>query len=93
MGCRLVNRLFHQPSSRRKKLCQGRKGRLRLKKIPEMTLDRTVRLLKAALAEPVLTISSAILLVNYHIRRNAIAKRSHAKTWRIKHKDVQFLLL
>jgi len=63
------------------------------KKVPELTLDRTVRLLKAALAETALTISHAIFLVDYHIRRNAIAKRSHAKTWRAKHKDVQFLLL
>ena len=56
-------------------------------------MDRTVRLLKAALAEPELSLSHAIHLVDYHIRGNAIAKASHDKTWLAKHKDVKFLLL
>jgi hypothetical protein len=58
-----------------------------------LTLDRTVRLLEAAFAEPELRLSRAIALVGYHIRRNKIAKASHDKTWRAKHKDVEFLLL
>jgi hypothetical protein len=56
-------------------------------------LDRTVRLLKAALAEPELQLTKAIALVEYHIRRNAIAKASHDRTWLAKHKGVKFLLL
>lgn len=56
-------------------------------------MDRTVRLLEAAFAEPELRLSRAIALVGYHIRRNKIAKASHDKTWRAKHKDVEFLLL
>jgi hypothetical protein len=53
-------------------------------------LDRTVRLLKAALAEPELSLSHAIHLVDNHIRRNTIAKASHDKTLLAKHKDEKF---
>ncbi len=63
------------------------------KKVPELTLDRTVRLLEAALDEPYLRLARAIELVEYHIRRNKIAKASHDKTWRRKHEKVKFLLL
>ena len=33
------------------------------------------------------------LLVDYHVRRNEVAGRSHAKTWRAKYPDVKFLRL
>jgi hypothetical protein len=57
-------------------------------------LDRTVRLLVAAFEEPGrLTVRRAIALVDYHIRRNQIARASHEKTWREKHRGVEFLLL
>jgi hypothetical protein len=56
-------------------------------------LDRTVRLLRSALGEGRLPLAQAIRLVEYHIRRNEIARTSHEKTWRVKHKDVEFLLL
>ena len=52
-----------------------------------------MRLLRSALAESELPVERAIALMEYHIRRNAIARASHDKTWRIKHKDVDFLLL
>ena len=58
-----------------------------------MTLDRTVRLLEAALGEPELRLSRATALVVYHVRRNEVARRSHAKTWRAKHRGVKFLRL
>ena len=61
--------------------------------MPELTLDRTVRLLEAALAEPELRLSRATALVEYHVRRNEAAKKSHAKTWRARHPGVKFLLL
>jgi hypothetical protein len=61
--------------------------------VPELTLDRTVRLLEAALGEPELSLSRATALVDYHVRRNAGARKSHAKTWRAKHRGVKFLLL
>ena len=52
-----------------------------------------MRLLRAALAEPELPLAKAIALMKYHIRRNAIAKASHDRTWLAKHKGVKFLLL
>ena len=61
--------------------------------MPELTLDRTVRLLEAALEEPGLRLERAIDLVDYHVRRNKVAKASHDKTWRKKHKKVKFLRL
>jgi hypothetical protein len=56
-------------------------------------LDRAVRLLEAALAEPGLSLTRATALVEYHIRRNEVARRSHAKTWRARHPGVKFLRL
>jgi SRSO17 transposase len=61
--------------------------------VPELTLDRTVRLLEAALGEPELRLVRAIALVDYHVRRNEVARRSHAKTWRAKHRGLKFLRL
>jgi hypothetical protein len=61
--------------------------------VAALTLDRTVRLLEAALAEAELALPRAIWLVTYHIRRNATAKASHDKTRRAKHKDVIFVRL
>jgi hypothetical protein len=56
-------------------------------------LDRAVRLLAAALAEPDLGLRRATALVEYHVRRNEVARKSHAKTWRAKHPGVKFLRL
>jgi hypothetical protein len=56
-------------------------------------LDRTVRLLEAALGEPELKLERALALVEYHLRRNEAARKSHAKTWRAKHRGVNFLRL
>ena len=67
--------------------------RVRLKKSRRLTLDRTVRLLRSAMAEPELSLETAIALVDYHVRRNKIAKASHDKTWHAKHEGVKFLLL
>ena len=68
--------------------------RVRLKKkSSELTLDRTVRLLRSALVTRVLPLEAAIRLVEYHIRRNKIAKTSHDKTWNAKHEGVKFVLL
>jgi hypothetical protein len=63
------------------------------RKTPELTLDRTVRLLQAALEEPELRLPRATALVDYHVRRNEVARRSHAKTWLAKHRGVKFLRL
>ena len=61
--------------------------------MPELTLDRTVRLLGAALEEPELRLPRATALVDYHIRRNEVARVSHAKSWRARHPGVKFLRL
>jgi hypothetical protein len=50
-------------------------------------------LLRAALAEPELSVEKAIALVDYHGRRNKMAKLSHDKTWHAKHEGVKYLLL
>ena len=61
--------------------------------VPELTLDRTVRLLEAALEEPELRLPRAVALVEYHVDRNKIAKASHDKTWKKKHRGVKYLRL
>jgi hypothetical protein len=42
---------------------------------------------------PGLSLRLALLLVEYHIRRNEIARKSHMKTWMAKHPKVNYLLL
>jgi hypothetical protein len=42
---------------------------------------------------PGLSLELALLLVDYHIHRNAIAQRSHTKTWMARHKMVNVLRL
>jgi hypothetical protein len=56
-------------------------------------MDRTVRLLHRAMEIPGLSLKLALMLVEYHIRRNEIARRSHTKTWMARHKDVKLLPL
>jgi hypothetical protein len=55
-----------------------------------LTLNRTVRLLRAALRIPELTVGRALQLMEYYIRRNQIALRSHTKTWIYKHEQIRF---
>ena len=42
---------------------------------------------------PGLSLEVALLLVEYHIHRNKIARCSHTKTWMAKHKKVKLLPL
>jgi hypothetical protein len=42
---------------------------------------------------PGLSLKLALLLVEYHIRRNQTARRSHTKTWMARHKKVKLLPL
>lgn len=53
--------------------------------VPELTLDMALRLLRSALARSELSQEQAIHLVEYHLRRNRIARKSHEKTWLNKH--------
>ena len=55
-----------------------------------MTLDLALRVLKAALPRVQLSPEQAIAIIDYHLKRNRIAKQSHAKTWKRKHKKVQY---
>jgi hypothetical protein len=50
-----------------------------LQKVPELTLDRTVWLLRSALPESHLSEERAILLLDYYINRKRIARASHEK--------------
>jgi hypothetical protein len=52
-----------------------------------------VRLLRSALARPRLTLTEAIAIMDYHLKRNQVAKQSHYKTWRKRHKKVRFKVL
>jgi hypothetical protein len=52
-----------------------------------------VRLLRSAFVARELSLETAIALVEYHVRRNRIAKISHDKTWHTRHEGVKFLLL
>jgi SRSO17 transposase len=63
------------------------------KKVPELTLDRMVRLLREAIEIPGLSRGMAIRLMEYHIRRNEIARKSHTKTWMANHPKLKYLLL
>jgi len=64
-------------------------GRKRLPQdTPELTWDPTVRLLEVVPAEPELRRPRAIALVEDHRRRNEVARRSHAKTGRAKHRGI-----
>jgi hypothetical protein len=54
---------------------------------PELTLDRTVRLLVAALKEPELRLARATAQVHDHVRRNEAARKAHAQTWRAECRD------
>ncbi len=48
----------------------------------ELTLDMAMRLLCEALPEKNLALEDAMEIVEYHLRRNRTARRSHEKTWR-----------
>jgi SRSO17 transposase len=68
--------------------------RLRLKKkVPELTLDLTLRLLRSTLPRPKLTEDEAIEIMDYHLRRNRVAKASHRKSWLKRYHKVEFKVL
>ena len=64
-------------------------GRVPGKRRRSSTLDRTVRLLPRAMEVPGLSLELALLLVEYHIHRNKIARRSHTRTWMAKAQEGQ----
>ena len=52
-----------------------------------------MRLLRRTIDVPGLSLGLALLLVDYHIRRNEVARRSHTKTWGARHKRMKLLPL
>jgi hypothetical protein len=58
------------------------------RKVPDLTLDMAMRLLRAALPRPQLTLRDAGELVDYYRARNAQATASHRKTWLAEHPNV-----
>jgi hypothetical protein len=63
------------------------------KKTPELTLDRTVVLLRRAMEIPGLGLDLGLLLVDYYIARNETARQSHTKTWLARHEGMKILRL
>jgi SRSO17 transposase len=68
------------------------KARLK-KKTPELTLDMSVRLLRSVLQRPKLTEEEAIAVMDYHLERNRIARRSYQRSWKKRHEKLEFKLL
>ena len=60
------------------------------KKTPELTLDLALRILRDVLPRPTLTKPDAMEIVDYHLHRNRIARKSHGKRWLKRHKNVKF---
>ncbi|MCR4412979.1 MAG: hypothetical protein NUV77_11220 [Thermoguttaceae bacterium] len=58
------------------------------RKVPGLTLDMALRLLRAALPRPQLSLEEAGELVDYHRARNQRATDSHRKTWLARHPNV-----
>ena len=52
-----------------------------------------MRLLRRAMEVPGLSLEVSVKLVDYYIDRNAIAQRSHTKTWMAKHEGIEILRL
>ena len=58
------------------------------RKVPELTLDMAMRLIRASLVHPQLSLKDAEDLVDYYLARNKQATTSHRKTWLAKHPNV-----
>jgi len=58
------------------------------RKVPELTLDMALQLIRAALARPQLSLEDAGHLIDYYRDRNKQATESHRKTWLARHPNV-----
>jgi hypothetical protein len=52
-----------------------------------------LRLLTSALPRPEVTEADAIAIVEYHLQRNQVARRSHMKSWHQRHKKIRYKVL
>jgi SRSO17 transposase len=57
--------------------------------LPQLTLDRALNLIQAALAHPQLSLEQAQHLLVYHTHQNEVARKSHSKSWLRKHKHLK----
>jgi len=57
--------------------------------IPELTLPHALELMQATLGRPTLTAADAMRLTEYHLERNRVARTSHHKSWKRKHKRLK----
>jgi hypothetical protein len=55
------------------------------RKAPELTLDMAMRLIRASLVHPQLSLEDTEHLVDYYLTRNKRATTSHRRTWLTKH--------
>jgi len=55
------------------------------RKVPELTLDMALQLIRSSLSRPQLSLEDAEELIEYHLARNRQASKSHRKTWLAKH--------
>ena len=55
------------------------------RKVPELTLDMALQLIRSSLSRPQLSLEDAEELIDYHLARNRQAKKSHRRTWLAKH--------
>lgn len=62
-------------------------------KLPELTLDLALRILRSSFARPTLSDDEAMELIDYHLHRNDVAHESHRKSWLAKHKQLAKKLL
>lgn len=57
--------------------------------MPELTLPLALELMKATMSRPTLTEEEALRLTGYHLHRNRVARESHHKSWKRRHKRVR----
>ena len=50
-------------------------------------------LLGSVLQRPKLTEEKAIAVVDYHLERNRVARRSYRRAWKTRHKKLRFKVL
>jgi SRSO17 transposase len=62
-------------------------------KVPGLTMDLALRVLRSAFARPTLSEDEAIGLIDYYVERNRVAHESHRKSWLVKHKRLAKKLL
>jgi hypothetical protein len=52
-----------------------------------------VRLMLTALPRTNLSEADAIAILEYHLRRNRVARKAHVKAWRKRHKKITYKVL